>query len=143
MDWTIRSRSQPQRVLLLASKFDHGLADLLYRWRIGELAMEPVGVVSNHPPVTYARLDFGDIPFHHLPVSAATKAAQERRIRDILDETNANLVALPPTMQILYDALAVILEGRRIHTHTSSLPCSQTAYPPHSTHSPSTQQLPT
>src|SRR3546814_8423065 len=94
MAWTIRSRSQPQRVLLLASKFDHCLADLLYRWRLGELAMEPVGVASNHPRVTSARIAFGDIPFHHLPVSAATKAAQEGPIREIIYATSATMDVL-------------------------------------------------
>ena len=52
MDWTIRRRATPQRVLILASKFDHCLADLLFRWRSGELPFEPVGIVSNHPRET-------------------------------------------------------------------------------------------
>src|SRR3546814_1533017 len=87
--------------------------------------MEPVGVVSNHPRVTYARIDFGDIPFHHLPVSAATKAAQERRIRDIIDETSADLVVLARYMQILSDEMSAFLAGRCINIkseeHTSEL----------------------
>lgn len=134
MDWTIRSRSQPQRVLLLASKFDHCLADLLYRWRIGELAMEPVGVVSNHPRETYARIDFGDIPFHHLPVSAATKAAQERRIRDIIDENSADLVVLARYMQILSDEMSAFLAGRCINIHHGFLPGFKGAKPYHQAH---------
>ena len=72
LDYRIRAASGRKRVLLLASKFDHCLADLLYRWRTGELAMEPVGIVSNHPRETYAHLDFNGIPFHHLPVTPET-----------------------------------------------------------------------
>src|SRR3546814_11039555 len=82
--------------------------------------MEPVGVVSNHPRVTYARIDFGDIPFHHLPVSAATKAAQERRIRDIIAETSADLVVLARYMQILSDEMSAFLAGRCININHRS-----------------------
>src|SRR3546814_18641928 len=79
--------------------------------------MEPVGVVSNHPRVTYARIDFGDIPFHHLPVSAATKAAQERRIREIIDETSADLVVLARYMQILSAEMCAFLAGSCLNIH--------------------------
>ncbi len=79
MDWQMRDRADKKRVMLLVSKSDHCLVDILYRWRTGELAMIPTAVVSNHPRETYAGLDFADIPFHHLPVTKETKREQERR----------------------------------------------------------------
>src|SRR3712207_3301140 len=72
MDWTLRNLAEQPRVMLLVSKFDHCLADILYRWRIGELPMVPAAIVSNHPRETFAHLDFGGIPFHHLPVTRTT-----------------------------------------------------------------------
>ena len=80
--------------MLLASKFDHCLADLIYRWRIGELAMDVVAVVSNHPRDTYAHLGFGDVPFHHLPVSRQTKLEQETQLWGLIRESGAELVVL-------------------------------------------------
>src|ERR1700751_2119813 len=77
MDWQMRDRATRKRVMLLVSKFDHCLVDILYRMRTGELAMIPAAIVSNHPRVTYARINFGDIPFHHLPVTKDTKREQE------------------------------------------------------------------
>src|ERR1700741_4716199 len=80
MDWHMRNRATRRRVMHLVSKSDHCLADILYRWRTGELAMIPTAVVSNHPRETYAGLDFSGIPFHHLPVTKDTKRAQEAQI---------------------------------------------------------------
>lgn len=134
MDWSIRNRSVPQRVLLLASKFDHCLADILYRWRTGELQMELAGVISNHPRDTYARLDFGDVPFHHLPITRETKAEQEARIKAIVTETGADLVVLARYMQILSDDLATFLAGRCINIHHSFLPGFKGAKPYHQAH---------
>ena len=76
MDWTLRGPA-PRRVMILTSKFDHCLADLLYRWRIDELPMQVTAVVSNHPRELIGHVDLGDLPFHHLPVSAADKPGQE------------------------------------------------------------------
>ena len=77
MTWTLRDPSEKRRVMLLVSKFDHCLADLLYRWRIGELDFEPAGVIANHPAETYPHVGLGDIPFHYLPVTRDTKMEQE------------------------------------------------------------------
>src|SRR6201998_3809383 len=82
MDWQMRIRATLRRVMLLVSKSDHCLADILYRWRTGELAMIPTAIVSNHPRATYAGLDFGEIPFHHLPVARETRREQETAISD-------------------------------------------------------------
>ena len=85
MKWVMRARDTRKRVMILVSKFDHCLADLLYRWRIGELPMEVVGVVANYPRETYRHLDFDSIPFHYLPVTGETKGAQEQAIMDIVE----------------------------------------------------------
>jgi formyltetrahydrofolate deformylase len=134
LDHRFRASTERKKVLLLVSKFDHCLADLLYRWKIGELAMEPVGIVSNHVRDTYAHLDFGDIPFHFLPVSRDNKADQEARIKTIVDQSGAELVVLARYMQILSDDLAAFLSGRCINIHHSFLPGFKGAKPYHQAH---------
>jgi formyltetrahydrofolate deformylase len=132
--WALRDMAARKRVLLLVSRFDHCLADLLYRWRIGELAMDPVGIVANHPRETYAHLDFGTIPFHHLPVTPDSKAAQEERLAALIEESSAELVVLARYMQILSDRLAGMLTGRCINIHHSFLPGFKGAKPYHQAH---------
>src|ERR1700723_4127629 len=83
MDWQMRDRASRRRVMLVVSKSDHCLADILYRWRTGELAMIPTAIVSNHPRADYAGLDFGETPFHHLPVTKETRREQESEIWDL------------------------------------------------------------
>jgi formyltetrahydrofolate deformylase len=134
MRWSLRSRDSARKVLLLVSKFDHCLADLLYRVRIGELAMDVVGVVSNHPREALVNTPLGDIPFHHLPVSAATKPEQEARIRELVKQTGAELVVLARYMQILSDEMAGWLAGRCINIHHSFLPGFKGAKPYHQAH---------
>ena len=131
MDWKLALRNRPRRVLIMVSKFDHCLADLLYRWRIGELAMEPVAIVSNHPREAIGHTDLGDIPFHHLPVTRDTKAAQEAQVRDIAADTDAELVVLARYMQILSDEQAAHFAGRCINIHHSFLPGFKGAKPYH------------
>ncbi|MDB5619318.1 ACT domain-containing protein, partial [Tardiphaga sp.] len=111
MEWRMRDRATRQRVMLLVSKSDHCLADILYRWRTGELAMIPTAIVSNHPRETYRDLDFGDIPFHHLPVTKETKQAQETAILDLAGRTKTDLVVLARYMQILSNEMSVSLAG--------------------------------
>jgi formyltetrahydrofolate deformylase len=134
MEWTIRPRDERRKVVLLASKFDHCLVDLLYRWRIGELPMDVVGIVSNHPRETYGGTDFGDVPFHYLPVTPATKPAQEAQIKAIVTESGADLIVLARYMQILSDDLATFLSGRCINIHHSFLPGFKGAKPYHQAH---------
>ncbi len=129
MHWAIRSRDQKRKVLLLASKFDHCLVDLLYRNRIGELNMEVVGIVSNHPRATYS--DLGDTSFHYLPVTKDTRSEQEARIKAIVEESGAELIVLARYMQILSDDLAGFLSGRCINIHHSFLPGFKGAKPYH------------
>ncbi|MEZ5897196.1 MAG: formyltetrahydrofolate deformylase [Parvularculaceae bacterium] len=134
MEWSIRRRSPPQRVLILASKFDHCLADLLFRWRSGELFMDPVGVVSNHSRETYERINLGEIPFHYLPVTNETKKQQEEQLKAIVEDSSADLVILARYMQILSDDMAAFLAGRCINIHHSFLPGFKGAKPYHQAH---------
>jgi formyltetrahydrofolate deformylase len=134
MDWQMRNRATLRRVMLLVSKSDHCLADILYRWRTGELAMIPTAVVSNHPRETYAGLDFSAIPFHHLPVTKETKGAQEAAIFNLVQETRTDLVVLARYMQILSDQLTAKLAGRCINIHHSFLPGFKGAKPYHQAH---------
>jgi formyltetrahydrofolate deformylase len=134
MDWEMRSRDERRKVLLLASKSDHCLIDLLYRWRIGELKMDVVGIVSNHPRETYRVTSFGDVPFHYLPVSKETKSQQEAQIKSIVDASGAELVVLARYMQVLSDDMASFLTGRCINIHHSFLPGFKGAKPYHQAH---------
>ncbi len=133
MDWRIRPRAARQKVLLLVSKFDHCLVDLIYRWRIGELSMDIVGIVSNHPRDGFDNLP-SDIDFHHLPITPATKPQQEAQIKAIVDRTGAELIVLARYMQILSDDLATFLSGRCINIHHSFLPGFKGAKPYHQAH---------
>ena len=134
MDWQLRDRADHRRVMLLVSKFDHCLADILYRWRIGELAMVPAAIVSNHPRETFSSIDLGDIPFHHLPVTKATKLEQETEIWRLIQATRADVVVLARYMQVLSDGLAAKLLGRCINIHHSFLPGFKGAKPYHQAH---------
>ena len=134
MSWTMRGANERQRVLLLVSKFDHCLGDLLYRRRIGELSMDVVGIVSNHPMAALQTTMIGDIPYHHLPVSRDTKPLQEAEIKRIVATSGADLVVLARYMQILSDDLAGFLSGRCINIHHSFLPGFKGAKPYHQAH---------
>jgi formyltetrahydrofolate deformylase len=134
MAWQMRDRANRRRVMLLVSRSDHCLADILYRWRTGELAMIPTAIVANHPRETYAGLDFGDIPFHHLPVTKETKREQEAAIWNLVGETKTDLVVLARYMQILSDELSAKLSGRCINIHHSFLPGFKGAKPYHQAH---------
>lgn len=134
MAWSLHSSVVPKNVLLMVSKFDHCLADLLYRYRIGELGMNVVGIISNHPREVLATQLIGEIPYHHLPVTKDTKPQQERQIKDIVTASGADLIVLARYMQILSDDLAGFLSGRCINIHHSFLPGFKGAKPYHQAH---------
>jgi len=134
MDWRLRDKAERRKVLLLVSKFDHCLGDLLYRNRIGELTMDVVGVVGNHPRGALSISLLDDIPYFHFPITRDTKPQQEARIRDLVDQTGAELVVLARYMQILSDEMAAFLSGRCINIHHSFLPGFKGAKPYHQAH---------
>jgi formyltetrahydrofolate deformylase len=131
MVWTLREAGYRQRVMLMVSKFDHCIGDLLYRHRIGELAMDVVGIICNHPREALKISLIGDIPFHYLPVTKDTKPSQEAQIKALVTESGAELVVLARYMQILSDDLAGFLSGRCINIHHSFLPGFKGAKPYH------------
>ncbi|MFV0383736.1 formyltetrahydrofolate deformylase, partial [Paracoccus sp. (in: a-proteobacteria)] len=128
LDWTIHDSTQPMKVLLMVSNFGHCLNDLLYRWRIGALPIDIVGVVSNH--MTYQKLVVNnDIPFHHIRVAKENKQQAEARLLEVVEETGAELIVLARYMQILSDALCRKMSGRIINIHHSFLPSFKGANP--------------
>ena len=134
MSWSLRDPKVRKKVMILASKSDHCLSDLLYRWRIGELPMDIAGVISNHPAETYRNVDLSDLPFHHLPVTKDTKLEQEAQVWALIRDSGADLVVLARYMQVLSDGLAAKLEGRCINIHHSFLPGFKGAKPYHQAH---------
>lgn len=131
MRWTLRAGSDLRRVLILVSKFDHCLSDLLYRQRIGELPMDVVGIAGNHPRAALSAALPEGIPYHHLPITAETKPQQEAALRALIAETGAELVVLARYMQILSNELSAALSGRCINIHHSFLPGFKGAKPYH------------
>ncbi|MFT0892125.1 formyltetrahydrofolate deformylase [Pseudochelatococcus sp. G4_1912] len=131
MTWFMRSVSQPLRVLVLVSRFDHCLSDILYRWRIGELNMTIAGIAANYPRETYVHHDFDGIPFDYLSITRETKADQEAQLLRIIEEREVDLVILARYMQILSADLAARLAGRCINIHHSFLPGFKGAKPYH------------
>ncbi|TCR66445.1 formyltetrahydrofolate deformylase [Bosea sp. BK604] len=134
MTVSLREATARKRILLLVSKFDHCLADLIYRWRIGELPMEITGIVSNHAREHIASTDLGDLPFHHMPINRQTKMEQETELWRLIQETQSDLVVLARYMQILSDGLSAKLVGRCINIHHSFLPGFKGAKPYHQAH---------
>jgi len=128
MQWAIYDLAVKPRVVLMVSKFGHCLNDLLYRYRIGALAMEISAIVSNHRDF-YRLAAANDIPFHHLPVTADNKQRQEQHLLEIVHDSNCELVVLARYMQILSPQLCEQLAGRAINIHHSFLPSFQGARP--------------
>lgn len=134
MDLDVRDTAVRQRVAILASKADHCLADLLYRWRSGDLDIDIVAVISNHPVDVYPNLNLTGVTFHHMPMTPGGKAEQEAKILGVLKDVNAELVVLARYMQILSDDMASKLAGRCINIHHSFLPGFKGARPYHQAH---------
>jgi formyltetrahydrofolate deformylase len=134
MTWSLRDQAEPTKVLLMSSRWDHCLGDLLYRTRLGELPMQVVAVASNHPREVLHTSLIGDIPYHHLPVTRETRAQQEAQIKQLVEETGAELVVLARYMQILSNDLVTFLSSRCINIHHSFLPGFKGAKPYHQAH---------
>lgn len=126
----LRDESIRPRVLILVSKADHCLVDLCYRWSTGSLPIDVVAVVSNHPDAESVATTYR-VPFHHLPVTAETKPAQETEVLGLIERYEADLVVLARYMQILGPDLCAALTGRAINIHHSFLPGFKGARPYH------------
>ncbi|MEO1323974.1 MAG: formyltetrahydrofolate deformylase [Pseudomonadota bacterium] len=133
IEWSLRSEHDQPKTLVLVSKGDHCLNDLLYRHRRGRLGADIVGIVSNHPDTKW-HAERHDIPFHHIPVTKDTKPAAENSLRNVMDETGAELVVLARYMQVLSNQLCRDLSGKCINIHHSALPSFKGARPYHQAH---------
>jgi len=133
MQWELRAHEAKHRVLIMVSKFEHCLNDLLFRARIGELPIDIVGVVSNHQDHR-GIVEWHGIPFFHVPVTADTKPAAEDRLMELVDRLDVELVVLARYMQVLSDDLTRKLDGRAINIHHSFLPSFKGARPYHQAH---------
>jgi formyltetrahydrofolate deformylase len=130
MTWQIEDTARRVRVLIAVSKLDHCLQDLLFRWRSGVLPVDVVGVISNHPDLR-SLVEWHQIPFHHLPVTAETRPRQEAQILEIISRHQVDLLVLARYMQVLSNDLCHALSGRCINIHHSFLPSFKGARPYH------------
>ena len=130
MTWQIEDTAQRVRVLIAVSKLDHCLQDLLFRWRSGVLPVDIVGVISNHADLR-SLVEWHQIPFHHLPVTADTRAQQEAQILELMARHQVDLLVLARYMQILSNESCRALSGRCINIHHSFLPGFKGARPYH------------
>jgi formyltetrahydrofolate deformylase len=130
MTWSLYDAAAKPKVLIAVSRFGHCLFDLLHRWRAGLLPAEIVGVVSNHEDLR-SFCEWSGVPFHHLPISKDTKAAQESAFLGLVDELGVDLVVLARYMQILSPVMCERLAGRCINIHHSFLPGFKGARPYH------------
>lgn len=121
------------RIMILVSKFDHCLVDLLYRWRNGGLPVDIPVIASNHLDCAEVAERYG-IPFVHLPITKETKPHQEAQIKALIDEHDVDLLVLARYMQILSDDMCRFLDGRAINIHHSFLPGFKGAKPYHQAH---------
>ncbi|MFG2494916.1 formyltetrahydrofolate deformylase [Streptomyces caniferus] len=133
MRWHLEPVSTRRRVLVMVSRYGHCLNDLLFRTRSGDLPIDVVGVVSNHPDHEELVAWHG-IPFFHLPVTATTKPEAEARLLEIIDSFDVDLVVLARYMQVLSDDLCNRLAGQAINIHHSFLPSFKGAKPYHQAH---------
>jgi formyltetrahydrofolate deformylase len=121
MLWELIDASVPTRILIGVSRIGHCLFDLLHRWRTGLLDVAIPAVFSNHDDMR-SFVEWNSIPFHHLPVDASTRRAQERRILDLVEEHSIDLVVLARYMQVLSPDMCSALAGKCINIHHSFLP---------------------
>lgn len=130
MDFELTAPGTRPRTVIMVSKADHCLNDLLYRYRIGQLPIDIRAVVSNHPDLEPLAA-WHDLPYHHFPITPETKPQQEAQIRQVIEETGAELVILARYMQVLSPEMCGLLAGRAINIHHSLLPGFKGAKPYH------------
>ena len=128
MDWDVTDAAYRPRLLIMVSKFGHCLNDLLYRYGSGLLKADIAGVVSNHRDFYRLAASY-DVPFHHLPITRETKAAQEKKLLELLLEEQIDCVVLARYMQVLSLEMCERLSGRIVNIHHSFLPSFKGAAP--------------
>ena len=133
MVWKLYPGDQPMRTVILVSKDGHCLNDLLFRWKSGLLPLQIAAIISNHRDFYQLAASY-NVPFHHIPVTAASKTQAEARQYEVIEAEGAELVVLAHYMQILSDDLCCKLAGRAINIHHSFLPSFKGARPYHQAH---------
>ena len=133
MNWRLHALAQPMRTVIMVSKEGHCLNDLLFRWKSGLLPVDIRAIISNHREFYQLAASY-NVPFHHLPVTAATKAQAEAKQYEIIQDEGAELVVLARYMQVLSDDLCRKLSGSAINIHHSFLPSFKGAKPYYQAH---------
>ncbi len=133
MQWELWMAGAPYQTLIMVSKFGHCLNDLLFRWSTGSLQIDIPAIVSNHRDFERLAESHG-IAFHHIPVTADTKADAERQLLALVDKLGIHLVVLARYMQVLSNDTCRLLSGKAINIHHSFLPSFKGARPYHQAH---------
>jgi formyltetrahydrofolate deformylase len=133
MRWKLTSSARKPRVALFCSQYLHCMADLLHRWRTGELVCEIPLIISNHQEVANLAAFYG-VPFEYVPVTAETRTAAEARQLDLLSQNKVELVILARYMQILSPTFVARYPAGIINVHHSFLPAFTGARPYHAAH---------
>jgi len=140
MTFELREAGYRPRVLIMVSRYGHCLNDLLFRQSTGALRIEVPAIVSNHRDFERLAASY-DIPFHHIPVTADTKADAEGAVLALVDQLGVDLVVLARYMQVLSNDMCKALEGRAINIHHSFLPSFKGAKPYHQAHARGVKQI--
>jgi formyltetrahydrofolate deformylase len=133
MTWSLRFSDEVPRVVILVSKMQHCLYDLLARWRLGELGAEIPLIISNHDDARATAEEFG-VDYAHLPVTSDRKAMQEAQIAEALTNARVDVIVLARYMQVLSDGFVTDYPNRIINIHHSFLPAFAGARPYHQAH---------
>jgi formyltetrahydrofolate deformylase len=133
MQWSLHAVSQLMRTVIMVSKEGHCLNDLLFRWKSGLLPIDIRAIVSNHREFYQLAASY-NVPFHHIPVAAATKPQAEAKQFEVIQSEGAELVVLARYMQVLSDDLCRKLSGKAINIHHSFLPSFKGAKPYYQAH---------
>jgi len=133
MQWSLHPLAEPVRTVIFVSKEGHCLNDLMFRWKSGLLPLDIRAIISNHRDFYQLAASY-NVPFHHIPVTAATKPQAEARQLEIIQSEGAELVVLARYMQVLSDHLCRELSGKAINIHHSFLPSFKGAKPYYQAH---------
>lgn len=130
MAWELTPSEYRPKMVIMVSKYDHCLNDLLYRYRTGNLPVDIRAIISNHPDLQ-SLAEWHGIPYYHFPITAETKPQQEARVQAVLDETGCELLVLARYMQVLSHEMCTRWSGKAINIHHSLLPGFKGAKPYH------------
>jgi len=133
MQWEVYDTARKPRAIIMVSKHDHCLNDLLYRYRTGTLCMDIPAIVSNHDELR-GLAEWHGIPYHHVPVNEASKPEAEQKLLQLVKDCEADFIILARYMQVLSDSLCNKLAGQIINIHHSFLPGFKGARPYYKAH---------